>query len=72
MLLNSLLFSFSLFIHHANGDDNVSMKNYDYKDIARWMVRNNGWGTISASEINTRGSGKTTTASQYPTVLYCP
>lgn len=56
MLLNSrsIALLFSLFML-ANSDD---MKNY--QDVARWLVQNNEWGTISVSEMSIKGSGKTT------------
>jgi hypothetical protein len=56
VLLNSRSFAllFSLFML-ATSDD---MKKY--QDVARWLVQNNEWGTISVSEMSIKGSGKTT------------
>lgn len=56
MLLNSrsIALLFSLFML-ANSDDTKN-----YQDVARWLVQNNEWGTISVSEMSIKGSGKTT------------
>ena len=56
MLLTSRFIAllFSLFML-ANSDD---IKKNPH-DVARWLVHNNGWGTISVSETSIKGSGKT-------------